>query len=259
MTRTTPGVASAVQADAQSPNSGPRWLSWPHNRLLRGTFRVGILVAVTALLTVGFGYRRPAGGRIAQSQLSALLPSVGLFDAEVIRRNFYDMHFKPAEQPDLAFHLLVPRTWIERDVEIATDQDQAEDSEPVPLAILGSKDHDDALLEVSYLRPTQGASLRRLMDEHAQRMGARILARQPGSFNNRQVEDALLRRTHPQLGPCLTRVTISRHGEYLFLVSGSARENTYPEVREIFGAAAVSFTVGGTAPPAENAAADPEQ
>lgn len=227
----------------RSPGSG--WFS----RLTKAPLRRRLLIYGGAVLFAGLlssavVLRRATEGHVVKNQIGLLLPSLELYESSVIRRDFYDMHFKSGDDASLAFHLLVPKSWIERDIEPPAEPAADGLARPELLAALSPPERDDALLEVSYQPVVSSVSLRQLMDDHAQQLGARILARQPGTFNNRQVEDALLKRHHPQLGPCLSRVTLSRQGDNLFIVTGTARESAYGELRKIFGAAVVSFTNG---------------
>jgi hypothetical protein len=71
-------------------------------------------------------------------------------------------------------------------------------------------------------------------------MEYRILARQHGDYNEREVEDALLAKEAEDERE-LTRFTASRHGEYIFIVTGTAPEKLYPEYKRLFGISAVTF------------------
>ncbi len=57
--------------------------------------------------------------------------------------------------------------------------------------------------------------------------------------------DALLQKLGSEEETYLTRLTVSRQGEYLFLVAGSATKGEYPKWKRTFGAAAVSFAPTG--------------
>lgn len=201
-----------------------------------------LLIAIVGLVlcTAAYVFTRP-GGRVTQHQLRLLLPTVDLVDTEAVQRDYSELQYTSAADRELAFHVLVAKNWQERQLGSLASRRAAEDKEPVLLTALTPQDRSDALLEISYVHLQTAAALRQLMDGHARRLGAKILARQPGSFNNRQVEDALVRWRHPQLGPCLTRITLSRQGDLLFIVSGSAQESSYAAVRTVLGVAAVSF------------------
>ncbi len=207
---------------------------WTPRRML--LLLAGLLVLVAAIAVT-----RP-GGLVNRRQMRMLLPVADQLAADQIRLEFRELRYQPTADPSLAFHVLTPKAWTERRLDKLSSRRQGEDRVPVLLTAMEPSGRDDALLEFSYLHLQKPSSLRQLLDGYARNLGARIVARQPGSFNNRQVEDCLLRWNHPKLGMSLSRVTLSRHGEMLMIVSGSARESSYPEFRQIFGVAAVSFS-----------------
>lgn len=244
-TATSPG--EALPLSHKSPELASRRSAWPPKltELRRRWLRV--LAGGIVLIFAAYAFTRP-GGRVTQTELRLLLPTMNLVEPAAIRRDYKDLQYSPASDPELAFHLLVPKDWAERRLTSLGSRRAVEDRDPVLLTAVAPKGGSDALLEVSYLHLQKPTALRQLMDGYARHLGAKLLARQPGSFNNRPVEDALLRWRHPQLGPCLTRVTFSRQGNFLFVVSGSAKESRYSDVRTLLGVATVSFSPLAQAP-----------
>jgi hypothetical protein len=83
------------------------------------------------------------------------------------------------------------------------------------------------------------------MEVYVEKAGFQFVKRQRGEFEGRQVEDALLRIDSPSLGRTLTRLTVSRRGDLIFMVAGSCREEEYGKWKQAFAVAALSFSPTG--------------
>jgi len=179
----------------------------------------------------------------------ALLPANNLFNAEEIRAGFNRLKVKPLDKAELQFEMLTPKDWESRPITVAPDQLAADYEEFVPLAEIAPPGLDNVVLQVRYIRPGASATLVQLIDAFAKATGFQVVTRRAGRYNKREVEDALLSVSH-DLGTLYSRFTLSRHGDLVFLVAGSAPETEYGEYAKIFGLAAVSFTpTAASAPP----------
>ncbi|HPW18710.1 MAG TPA: hypothetical protein PLP83_10080 [Candidatus Aminicenantes bacterium] len=69
--------------------------------------------------------------------------------------------------------------------------------------------------------------------------GLEVLRHQTGAFSGRAVFDTLLKAP----GDYKVRMTFSRHGDKIYIVSGSAPVPAYEKFMRIFGVAAVSFSL----------------
>ena len=88
-------------------------------------------------------------------------------------------------------------------------------------------------------------TLERFLLVYAEKSGFQIVKRQRGDFDGRKVEEALLRMNSPKYGVMLTRLTVSRRGEYVFLIAGSCKEADYGKWRQPFAVASLSFDPRG--------------
>lgn len=188
-----------------------------------------------------------AGAKMDVNQLKEYLASEGLYSSEEVRRDLDRVQARPLGNPRLTFAVLVPKGWEDRPLGVSKEQIAADREKPVPLLEMGprGKGSKEAVLEVRYMRVAADVTLERFLLTYAHASGFEILGRLRGTFNGRAVEEALLRMKDPQGVPYLTRLTVSRRGELLFMVAGSAREADFGKWRRPFGAAAVSFEPTG--------------
>ncbi len=180
-----------------------------------------------------------------KEKLQRLLPSDKLYTREEIRKGFINMRVTPFNDPKFYFEISVPKDWDSRPLEVTRQQLAEDDKALVPMAKLTPNDEkENAVIEVYYMRVPPHATLERLVNVFAEQTGATIVARQRGEFNQRKVEDALL-RIDRDFGSMLTRFTASRRGEFIFVVACSAPEAEYPKYKRMFGFAAVTFDPSG--------------
>lgn len=174
--------------------------------------------------------------------LSTMLPYANLYSSQEIAENFNRLKFKPLDDPGLSFEVLAPRDWEEDPIELTPAQLEQDKMVQIALADLTPKDNDDVRLEVRYIKASDDTNLGGFVRAFATKNGFELLGRQPGDFNGRQVEDALLRAQSKDKGATLMRVTASRHGDRIFVVAASCPEKDYDQWKKVFGAAAVSFS-----------------
>jgi hypothetical protein len=89
---------------------------------------------------------------------------------------------------------------------------------------------------VAYCRVPRGIDLARWARAYLDGNGLTILHDQIGDFSDRRIFD-----TPVQTQGFLVRMTFSRHGDRIYLVSGSAPEAAYKALARHVGVAAVSF------------------
>ena len=222
----------------------------------RFTTRAGALSAAAVLLLAAgcacllLSSSAHAGpGRGARKKEAAvqqgLLPHVNVVAPDVLERDYLNMRVTPYRDPAFFFEVTVPRTFQSRPVQVTPQQRQEDASTPVPMAELAPRGDRSVLIEARYARVPENVSLDRFMEVYAEQSGFQFVKRQRGDFAGRQVEDALLRVTSPTFGKTLTRLTVSRRGDLVFLVAGSCPEADYPKWKQAFAVAALSFSPTG--------------
>jgi hypothetical protein len=176
--------------------------------------------------------------------LETAAPYNNLFSNENPRESFVNMRIRPYDRDDLAFTFLIHKSW--RDIPVVVQPDAlTHDSEvPVPLTEQRAPEAEPGfpLIEVRYLRLELEVSLKDWVDYYLSMMNYTPLLRQSGTFNERDVEDIIIRSVEDSV-PYIARLTFSRHGNRMFLVIGSAAESIYGKYAKMFGLATVSFTV----------------
>jgi hypothetical protein len=175
----------------------------------------------------------------------SLLPYASIITPAALERDYTNMRVTPYNDPRFYFELTVPRSFESQPLEVSLQQRREDSARPVPMAEFAPDGDKSVLIEARYVRVPQKVTLDRFMAVYAEKSGFEIVRRQRGDFEGRKVEEALLRVTSPEFGKTLTRLTISRRGDLLFMVAGSCPEADYPRWKQAFAVAAISFSPTG--------------
>lgn len=176
---------------------------------------------------------------VAPRNVSALLPVKDLSEPG---REYQRLAITPYDLPGYAFTIQIPSGWRWRMFDVTKEERSEDNKRPMPMAEFGPTDRSDVLLEARYVRVPAHVTLERFLRVYAEQAGFELVARQPGTFLGHEVEDGLLRKQSPDLGPYLTRLTVQRRGELLFLIAGSCVESNYEQYKRALAVAAVSFS-----------------
>ncbi|MBX9725422.1 MAG: hypothetical protein K2X81_28755, partial [Candidatus Obscuribacterales bacterium] len=99
---------------------------------------------------------------------------------------------------------------------------------------------------IKYMRVQPGVSAEDFLLSFAKMTGAEIVLRQHADYNGRKAEDALLKKTATDTKKEMySRITTSKRGDYMFVISSTVPQADYEKWKRIFGIAAVSFNPCG--------------
>jgi len=219
--------------------------------MARFTSSVGAAAALAAVGTWLFLSGNPEAGpnRKAQQKEKAvqgdLLPYVKVVPPDVLKREYVNMRVTPYNDPKFYFEVTVPRSFENQPLQVSRQQLQDDAKRPVAMAEFKPKDDQSVLIEARYARVAENVTLDRFMAVYVEKSGFQFVKRQRGDFDGRQVEDALVRIDSPVFGKTLTRLTVSRRGDLIFMVAGSCREDDYAKWKQAFAVAALSFSPTG--------------
>jgi hypothetical protein len=164
------------------------------------------------------------------------MPTYDIFTKEELNRDFVTMRFaKPLDRPELGFSVMAPTTWDEVPLTISKEEAAKDDEGMISLALLKGKDAG-VRIEVAYCRVPTSVDLEKWARTYLDASGLKLTHYQVGEFSGRGAFDALV-----QAQGFLVRMTFSRHGDRIYLVSGSAPEAAYKAWGRQFGVAVVSF------------------
>ncbi len=164
------------------------------------------------------------------------MPTYDIFTQEELKRDFVTMRFaKPLDRPELGFSMATPTTWTEVPLTVSKEEAANDDQGMVSLALLTASDKS-ARLEVAYCRVPRTIELETWARAYLEGNGLELLHAQVADFSGRRVFDALTRTQG-----YLVRMTFSRHGDRIYLVSGSAPQASYKTWARHLGVATVSF------------------
>ncbi|MBW2093681.1 MAG: hypothetical protein JRI80_02225 [Deltaproteobacteria bacterium] len=161
-----------------------------------------------------------------------------------IKKSYFNFTYKPLKRKDLSFNLLIPKGWRDIHLTVPANMLQEDTLRMVPLAeqTAPGDDKDSARIQVAYTRMAMEISLYDLLDQYFRENKVDVLVRRQGTYNRREIDEVLTRFSKGS-SSFLSRLTFSRHGDRVFVVSGSARESEFIRYAPIFAAAAISFTV----------------
>lgn len=164
------------------------------------------------------------------------MPTYDIFTPEELTRDFVTMRFaKPLDRPELGFSVMAPTAWDEVPLRISKEEAAKDDEGMISLALLKGKE-PGVRIEVGYCRVPQNIDVEKWARAYLDGSGLKLLRAQAADFSGRRVFDTLV-----QAQGFLVRMTFSRHGDRIYLVSGSAPEAAYKAWARHLGVAAVSF------------------
>lgn len=196
----------------------------------------------SSLASAGIGgSNSDAGMNISGSvDNSKWLPYVDVVSADELKKDYTNLKVTPLNNNSLYFEITVPNEWSSKPVEVPPEVLKNDSTAQVPLAQLEPKD-GNAIIEVRYLRVPEEVPLSRFIQKYSDASGFKLVTRQHGQFNQREVEDALLQKQSEKFGTQLTRLTASRKGPLVIFVAASCPEKEYEQWKKIFAAAALTF------------------
>jgi len=165
------------------------------------------------------------------------MPTYDIFTDEELRRDFVRLEYdKPLDRPELGFLLLVPKSWQEVPLTVPRETLERDSENMVSLALLKAPEKETQI-EIAYCRVPETIAVEEWAHAYLEGNSLEVLHYQVGTFSGRQVFDTLLNAQEKYK----VRMTFSRHGDKVYVVSGSALTSLYEKYMKIFGLAAVSF------------------
>lgn len=200
--------------------------------------QVRLLAAVVAAMLATCGGVAVSQVPLAQKPKDAWpdMPTYDVFTPEETRRDFVTMQFaKPLGRPELGFRVMIHKTWDEVPLTISKEEAANDDQGMVSLALLAGKEKG-VRIEVAYCRVPPAIDMERWARAYLEGNRLELVHAQTGDFSGRRTFDTLVRTQG-----YLVRMTFSRHGDKIYLVSGSAPGALYTAWARHFGLAAVTF------------------
>ena len=169
-----------------------------------------------------------------------------------IRQSYTNFTYKPYEREDLSFNILIPNNdWRDTPISIEPETLQQDTQQLIPLArqMAPEREKGEAKIEVGYMRLSMEMALYDYVNLFLQNNKDyfNLLMRRKGHYSMRAIEELLL-TSEQDSKSYMARLTFSRHGDRVFLVSCSALESEFMRYAENFTAAAVSFTAFKNSP-----------
>ncbi|MBN2265039.1 MAG: hypothetical protein JW775_04410 [Candidatus Aminicenantes bacterium] len=196
--------------------------------------RTGVLLGIPLL---GAAIIAGLRGAPAAQESFPDMPTYNIFTDEELQRDFLRIEYKkPLDRPELGFLLLVPKAWEEVPLTVSREALEHDDENMISLALLRAPEKE-AQIEIAYIRVPPTAALEEWARAYMEGNNLEVLHFQTGVFSGRQVFDTLLNAQ----GNYKVRMTFSRHGDRIYIASGSAPASRYEKYMRFFGLAAVSF------------------
>jgi len=207
------------------------------------------LVGIVAILSLAMGPDALAGDSLGFIRVfqKNKMPS-----KQKIHQSYTNFTYKPYDREELSFNILIPNNdW--RDIPITIDLEtlQQDTHQLIPLAkqMAPESEKGEAKIEVAYIRLEMEMALYDYVNIFLQnnKDHFELLMRRKGHYSMRTVEELLL-TSEQDSKSYVARLTFSRHGDRVFLVSCSALESAFTSYAECFTAAAVSFAAFKNSP-----------
>jgi hypothetical protein len=161
-----------------------------------------------------------------------------------INKSYVNFSYTPFQRKELAFKLLIPNDWRDIPVTVPVDMLKQDTQQLIPIADQRAPDNEkgEACIQVAYTRMDMEMGLYDFIDQYLKQNKVVVLMRRQGTYNRWPIDEVLMRTDNDAVS-YLSRLTFSRHGDRVFVVSGSARESEFSRYAPSFAAAAVSFSV----------------
>ena len=215
------------------------------------------MVSLTEPLKRGFVYRLAAGATLlvlAMAPAAFAEDNIALLHAfykskmpgaQQLRQSYANFTYRSLDRKDLTFHLAIPKSdWRDIPVALSPENLKEDNLHLISLAkqMAPENEKGEAKIEVVYMRMDLDISLSDFVDLFLQNYETmfEVLARREGRYNNRKVEEVLL-RSEQDSKPYIIRMTFSHHGDLFFGVFASALESEFLRYTEPFTVAAVTF------------------
>jgi hypothetical protein len=222
------------------------------------------MISLKEPLKSGFVYKLVAGATflvLSMAPGAVAVDSIALLHAfykskmppaQQLRQTYANYTYRPLDRKDLTFHLAIPKSdWRDIPVALSPEMLKEDNLRLVPLAkqMAPENEQSEAKIEVVYMRMDLDIGLYDFVDLFLQNYETifTVLARRKGRYNDRKVEEVLL-RSEQDSKQYIVRVTFSRHGDLFFGVFASALESEYLRYIEPFTVASVTLAVHQKAP-----------
>ena len=154
-----------------------------------------------------------AGGALAEDPLAPLRAfwSNKLPDTTHLKNEYTNLSTKPFGREDLAFSLLIPSNWRDEKVTVKTEQLENDSQNWILLTTQLSPEEEksEAAIQVAYIRLDLEMGLSDYMDQHVEANNYTVLLRRQGVYNEREVEEVLVR-----INDQIARITFSRQPHF---------------------------------------------
>ncbi len=215
------------------------------------------MISLTEPLKRGFFYTMVAGATLfvlAMAPAAFAIDNITLLNAfykskmpgtQQLRQSYANFTYHPLDRKDLTFHLAIPKSdWRDIPVALSPENLKEDNLHLISLAkqMAPENEKGEAKIEVVYMRMDLDISLYDFVDLFLQNYENvfTVIARREGRYNNRKVEEVLL-RSGQDSKQYIVRVTFSQHGDLFFGVFASALESEFLRFTEPFIVAAVTF------------------
>jgi hypothetical protein len=166
-------------------------------------------------------------------------------DTTQLKNSYNNLHTTPFGREDLGFSLLVPSNWKDTQVTVKPEQLEQDSQNWIPLTlqVAPGEEKGEAVIQVAYIRLDLEMNLCDYVDQHLEANNYDVLMRRDGVYNQRSVDEVLVKSNNQ-----LARLTFSRHGDRIYVVSCSSPESEFNSHAQTFAAASISFTVDKDSP-----------
>lgn len=189
---------------------------------------------------------KPADSAPSVAKNNEIMPFDNLVSDAQIKEGFFNMRITPLDDPKLYLEVLTPKDWESRPLTVSKSQIANDDQAQVPLADLGPPNAPEISTQIKYMRVQPGVSPEDFLLSFAKMTGAEIVLRQHADYKGRKAEDALFKKISADTKKEMySRITTSKRGDYMFVISSTVPQADYEKWKRIFGIAAVSFNPCG--------------
>lgn len=208
----------------------------------------GVILRLTALVAVllcsGIVLSADKGEPMSESQAVSPkkydLPVGQVKSPKEIRADYFLAKSMPFGEKKLAFQILVPKGWKGLGLEVPT-RESSNMLVPLGVFVPSANPASGQLVEVSYLLLQNEINPNDWLSVYIGESRMRLVKSQPVKYGSREATDVLVERRIDATSTAVTRLSVSKLGNWIVLVSCTAPKNDYKKLADTFALACATF------------------
>ena len=214
------------------------------SRFALGGVVLALIVLIPVLFCCGVVFSADNGTRSVESQSLSpqehSLPVGQVKSPKEIQSGYFLATSTPFGEKDLAFRILTPRGWKGLDLR-APAKESSDMLVPLGMFVPSADPASGQLIEVSYLLLRNEVNPNDWLSAYIEGARMSFVKGRSVKYGSREATDVLVERRIDATSAALTRLSVSKMGNWIVLVSCTAPKRDYEKLADTFSLACATF------------------